>query len=175
MKAIQIKPSIFMDDELHGCGPEGVLLYIGIAMLSDNGWLDDNPSQIQAKIFPDRCVTVSQLLDELRLANMIRRHKNGRIEISYPTKHFTFPIHSTAASASRRARKIKASPTWADKKAIKEIYKASKRLSQDGEITYHVDHYYPLKGKTVSGLHVHHNLRIIPSTENLKKSNKVPE
>lgn len=59
-------------------------------------------------------------------------------------------------------------PAWADVDKIKEIYKEAKLRRRLGE-DVHVDHEIPLRGKRVSGLHVHTNLRVIPAHENLAK------
>lgn len=64
-----------------------------------------------------------------------------------------------------KAEKLKRMPAWADKEAIAEFY----RNCPPG---YHVDHIIPLRGKTVSGLHVIENLQYLPAKENLRKSNK---
>lgn len=71
-------------------------------------------------------------------------------------------------TANYRASKRERTPAWADIDKIKAIYATAKKLGAT------VDHYYPLKGATVSGLHVHMNLRIISQQENDRKGNKHP-
>jgi hypothetical protein len=64
----------------------------------------------------------------------------------------------------------RATPAWADLEAIKKIYVEASVLRKQGS-DVHVDHIIPLQGKTVCGLHVHWNLRIIPAIENMRKHN----
>lgn len=59
-----------------------------------------------------------------------------------------------------------ATPSWANRKNISEIYK------QAGELGMHVDHVIPLRGKTVCGLHVENNLQLLTPKENMSKGNK---
>lgn len=68
-------------------------------------------------------------------------------------------------SATERATRLQRIPPWADLKVIEEFYNACPK-------GYHVDHVIPLRGKTVSGLHVITNLQYLTDIENLKKSNK---
>ena len=82
------------------------------------------------------------------------------------------PSKFAARAAARRARKLRATPPWADREAIAAIYAECRRISRETGILHHVDHIYPLKGKTGCGLHVHYNLQIIPATENLSKGNR---
>jgi hypothetical protein len=78
-----------------------------------------------------------------------------------------------ALHACRRASKLNATPSWANQEAILAIYAESTRLSQETGILHHVDHVVPLKHPYVCGLHVEFNLRPIPATDNLKKSNRL--
>lgn len=77
-----------------------------------------------------------------------------------------------ARNARRRTLKLRATPWWADRKAIKAVYREAVRLERLTGVPHHVDHIIPLKGKNVCGLHVAANLRAIPATENLRKGNK---
>ena len=74
----------------------------------------------------------------------------------------------------RYTRKIKAKPAWLTKDQEKEIlfyYSLAREVSSINGEMYHVDHIVPLNGKNVCGLHVPWNLQVLPSSENLRKSN----
>jgi hypothetical protein len=75
-------------------------------------------------------------------------------------------------NGTRRAQLKLAVPPWADKQKIREIYKLASRLWDETGEPHHVDHIIPIKGKAVSGLHVHDNLQVIKAVDNLRKGNK---
>ena len=75
-----------------------------------------------------------------------------------------------AVNRSKRLRK--STPPWVDLDAIAAIYTEARRLTAETGIVHHVDHIIPLNGRNVCGLHIPINLRIVPATINLSKSNK---
>ncbi len=77
------------------------------------------------------------------------------------------PEKRRAKDALYRRRVREATPTWADTEMIALIYVEC----PEG---YDVDHIFPLRGKNSCGLHVVENLQYLPSSENRRKSNKVP-
>lgn len=79
-------------------------------------------------------------------------------------------LHGVDSGKRRQARLVIACPRWADRLAIRDIYRQAREMGPG----YHVDHYYPLLGERVSGLHVVENLRIITAAENCAKKNKMP-
>lgn len=78
------------------------------------------------------------------------------------------------AERKRSAKLSLAAPKWRDLDKIRAVYEEAKRLTEETGIAHHVDHYYPLQGLLCSGLHVHHNLRVLPASENCSKSNAQP-
>jgi hypothetical protein len=75
-------------------------------------------------------------------------------------------------SLEKQKRKKFATPIWANKEKIKEIYKQAVSLTESTGIRYEVDHIIPLTNKLVCGLHNEFNLQILPMSENRSKNNK---
>lgn len=68
-----------------------------------------------------------------------------------------------------RAQRVRRTPPWVDLVAIRAFYIEARRLTiLTGEL-HVVDHIVPMCGRTVSGLHVHWNLRVIHWRENARK------
>ena len=83
--------------------------------------------------------------------------------------------HVNAKTKERRLSQIQRTPKWLtdqDFTDIKKFYDLAHELSQAYGFPWHVDHIIPLKGKTVSGLHVVDNLQVIPGSENSRKGNR---
>lgn len=83
------------------------------------------------------------------------------------------PEKINALSAKRRGVKLNAMPGWANKFFIGEIYDLAKRRTAATGYMWHVDHIVPLQNTKVCGLHVEHNLQVIPATVNLRKHNTI--
>ena len=75
------------------------------------------------------------------------------------------PSKTAASTARRRAAKKQAAPIWANSAKIQEIYDKCPEGSQ-------VDHWAPLQGDTVCGLHTEFNLQYLISSDNISKGNK---
>lgn len=88
-----------------------------------------------------------------------RERKHGRL------KRQRYPERKLAETRARQAAKIKRTPPWADLTVIRDFYEACPP-------GHEVDHIIPLRGKTVSGLHVINNLQYLPKRENRLKGNR---
>jgi hypothetical protein len=74
-----------------------------------------------------------------------------------------------ALVTARKAAVARRTPAWSNLDAVKLVYLVCEQRTRLTGIAHHVDHFYPLNGKSISGLHVPLNLRVIPATENLRK------
>lgn len=82
------------------------------------------------------------------------------------------PAKHNANSSRRRARKLKATPKWEDKRKTIWYYVESQRISQETGEVHHVDHMVPLNHWSVRGLHWHMNFDVLPGAENCSKNNR---
>jgi len=82
------------------------------------------------------------------------------------------PENGRANTAKRRAKKLQATPAWADEFIIGEAYALALLRTKMLGFAWHVDHIVPLRSKMVCGLHVHTNLQVIPAAHNMSKGNR---
>jgi len=110
-----------------------------------------------------------------------RADNPNKVKAQRPLKNAykkTNPHKLSSLLAKRRAAKIQRTPKWLtddDFWMIEQAYEIAAIRSKLTGFSWHVDHIYPLQGRTVSGLHVPSNLRVIPWYDNLSKANKFPD
>ncbi len=75
-------------------------------------------------------------------------------------------------SRLHQRRRKQANVVWANREKMLDIYRECRRLNNETDVRYHVDHIVPLLGKLVCGLHNEFNLQILTAKENQRKSNK---
>lgn len=76
-------------------------------------------------------------------------------------------------ASRRRALRVKlATPAWVDFAEIAKLVAERYKREAETGLPHHIDHIVPLAGRNVCGLHVHHNMRVIPAAENVRKGNR---
>ena len=111
---------------------------------------------------------------EACLENKKRYHEENREKILLKMRKWgkDNPDKKNANNNKRRAKKLNATPKWADTWKIDQYYVMARKLTESTDIKFVVDHIIPLQGKLVSGLHVENNLQVITEHENAVKHNK---
>jgi hypothetical protein len=124
------------------------------------------------KLFPD-VVLLGKKTWKAYLLNLINKKQCSQCtEIKdkskfYGDKRDTTSVMSICKSCDNNKKdyiKIR-TPKWADIIKIGDIYDSCPK-------GFHVDHVIPLRGETVSGLHVPENLQYLEAKDNISKSNK---
>jgi len=116
-------------------------------------------------------------LDKKKTYNKIWRKQNAKKEFSTRKEWQLKNLEKCANNnATRRAKKLRATPVWAnsefEKFAIQEIYALAKLRTKLTGIMHHVDHIVPLNSKIVQGFHCLANLQILEAKQNISKNNR---
>jgi hypothetical protein len=81
------------------------------------------------------------------------------------------PYIINAKSARRRATKLQATPSWANKEHIDSIYLLAS-INREAGYDVQVDHIVPLRSDMVCGLHCESNLQLLQGSDNISKGNR---
>jgi len=140
-----------------------------------SGKIKENRRKKYAQNPEKELITSRKRVAEWRLKNPEKVKAHGALKSAYKKAN---PHKSAILLAKRRSAKLKRTPKWLNQDdlwMIDQIYELCSLRSKLTGILWHVDHVIPLQGKTVSGLHVPSNLRVILRSENLQKSNKLEQ
>jgi hypothetical protein len=110
-----------------------------------------------------------------RMAECMERVSNygreGRDDWDFEQLGLELKLPSAVYTWQRKRLMRRATPRWADRKAMRRKYTKARRLTMETGIKHAVDHVIPLQGRQVCGLHVPNNLRVITAQANSKKNN----
>jgi hypothetical protein len=103
-----------------------------------------------------------------------RDHLNAKSREKYSESE-SFRSARLLSSSVRHKRLRQSTPCWVSKESIKEVFLLARRKTEETGIPHVVDHVIPIRGKSVSGLTVPWNLRVITASSNCRKSNLLVE
>lgn len=85
------------------------------------------------------------------------------------------PAKVNAWSRKHQLSRLQRTPHWLsvdDHWMMEQAYELAQLRTKLFGFEWQVDHKFPLQGRLVSGLHVPHNLQVIPASMNRSKSNR---
>ena len=111
---------------------------------------------------------------DVHLERMKQHYQENSVEYKTRSKKWkdnNRDLHN-ASCMERYTIKLNRCPAWAKELTdlvCEEAYRKAKVLENLAGVPHDVDHIVPLRGKTVSGLHIYNNLQVIPAFENRSK------
>jgi hypothetical protein len=134
----------------------------------------ENPSaRLRSKeVYSKHRDTLLPKMAEYYRANREAKKQYGRLH--YQRNKYKYLANAT----SRKSHVAQATPGWVDDEElfmISEAYDLARLRTEVTGIVWAVDHFYPIRGKSVCGLHTILNLRVIPDKENNMKRAKHPD
>lgn len=110
----------------------------------------------------------------------IGRTKTARYAAAHPDRvaankkktRAAHPAAHAANEARRNARKVQATPAWANHLAMQCWYEFAALKTRLTGARWEVDHIVPLRSKLVCGLHTDYNMQAITRRENTNKGNR---
>lgn len=119
--------------------------------------------------------------DKLRACGAVYRFENRERQRALSARHYAENKQRYIAAAARREAAQAQAQAQAQRTpqrsaefttlAAGEAYDLAARRTKATGFAWHVDHVIPLRGVTVSGLHVWNNFAVIPASVNRAKSN----
>ena len=130
------------------------------------------------KKYPEKVKAAKERWRKANLKKYVQYHRNWAI--ANPEKRAAInrrhllknSAYINAKKAKRMAAKVHATPSWANHFFIEEIYDLARLRTKYLGVKHSVDHVVPLTSDLVCGLHVEHNLRVIPHIQNIAKKNR---
>lgn len=136
-------------------------------------WLENNREthsyrvkRWQAKN-PEKVKTARQAWEKAN-PELVKAKKKRWID-RHPEKYTALSV----ASVAKRAKRVPKWNTPEDRWLMTQFYDIAKLRTKCTGKTWEVDHVLPLRGKSVSGLHVPANLQVVLKSENRAKRNFV--
>jgi len=139
---------------------------------SNRIWYEKNRAKKLAADKRRRESNLQKFLERERAS--YERNRDAALAKNAKWRELNRPIIA-AHAAKRRSAKAERTPPWLSveqHEALLKFYVDASKLSETTGVLHHVDHIVPLRGKTVSGLHVPWNMQILTATANLKKNNR---